>query len=71
MPSQAKGVVDDTHAKQWGSFTNSQLIPILAPNEKILYTHSEVIDDSTKQLVDEMITVGPTPSSDPSTNFIQ
>ena len=56
MSSQDKGDVDDTHAKKLCSSIDSPVIPILAPNEQFPSTHPEVIDESTKKLVDEMIT---------------
>ena len=54
--SHAKGAVDETHAKQLSSSTDSPIIQLLAPNEQTTSTHPEVIDASTKQLVDEMVT---------------
>ena len=57
------------HAKQLGSSTYSPVIQLLAPNEQTTSIHPEVIDDSTKQLVYEMIIEGPTPSSAPSSDF--
>ena len=56
LSSKAQKAVDDTHAKQLGSSTYSTVIPILAPNEQTPSTHPEVIDDSTKQFIDKMIT---------------
>ena len=44
---------------------------MLAPEEQTSTIHPEVIYDSTKELVDEMITEGPTSSSAPSSDFIQ
>ena len=71
MPSHAKRDVDDIHAKQLGSSTDSPVIPMLAPEEQTSHIHPEIIDDSTTLLVDEMITEGPTSSSAPSSDFIK
>ena len=71
MLSQDKGVVDDTHAKQLDSSIDSPIIQLLAPQEQTTSTHHVVINDSTNQLVDEMVTYGPTPSSAPSSHFIK
>ena len=71
MPSQAKGYVDDIHAKKLGLSTDSPVIQLLAPEEQTSTIHTEVIYDSTKELVYEMTTYGPTSSSAPSSNFIK
>ena len=65
------GDVDDTLAKQLGSSTAFLVIQILASQEEISFIHPEVIDDSTKKLVDEMVSEGPTRSSAPSSDFIK
>ena len=64
------GDVDDIHAKQLGSSTDSPVIQILAPEEQTSFIHHEAIDDSTTFLVDEMTTEGPTSSSAPRYDFI-
>ena len=71
MPSHAKRDVDNTHANKLGSSRDSPVIQLLAPQEQVSYTHSEVINYSTKKIVDEMIKEGPTTSSAPNFHFMQ
>ena len=71
MPSHAKGAVDHTHAYLLGSFTDSLVIQLLAQEKQTSTIHYEVIYDLTKELVDKMVTEGPTSSSAPSSNFIK
>ena len=47
MPSQAKGDVDDIHAKQLCSSTDSPVIQMLALEEQTSHIHLETIDDPT------------------------
>ena len=71
MPSQAMGDVDDIHAKQLGSSTDSSAIQMLAPEERTSPIHPKTIDDSTTLLFDEMTTEGPIYSSVPNSDFIK